>query len=107
MKDTLEFIGLVLLVSIFSFQIFSQNTGYEAPRFGDEKSVELLIESAQSHLEESAREKGLIDYDDGDDEVECICDGSGVVRHLDGHTTPCPALEVGKCKSQTNGEKND
>ena len=106
MKDLSEILGLTMLVAIFSFQVYTHNSNVDGPKFGNEKTVEQLIESANSYIDKSAKEKDLISSDE-DEEVECLCDGDGLVHHEDGHSTPCPAIEVGKCKSQTNGDQND
>lgn len=92
MKNLMLMLGVL---GLLGYAIISENN-FDSEKVTKIRSVSMRL------IYESHNEKWPSDVDI---EAECVCEGDGVVHHADGHTTPCPAIPYGKCKSQLDGQQ--
>jgi hypothetical protein len=97
MKDN---IGVLIIVGIVAFTFILPNIGTGV----DKEKYDLLQASAQKYIEESHESRW--DIDDEED-IGCGCNGREYIEHGDGHRTPCPCLEDGNCKCESEKDTGD
>jgi len=84
-KSTLVIVVLVIISFIPNFSIGGGGSEINIDDYAAEGYVAYIVNSVNEKSEDTNEDK-----EPNPDVNKCVCEGSGVITHGDGHTTPCP-----------------
>ena len=84
-KSTIVMLILVIILFIPNLPIGGGESDININKYSAEGYVAYVVNSFEKKQDEGSDKRGP-----DPDINKCVCDGTGIITHGDGHTTPCP-----------------